>query len=214
MSVVRISCALNRVRRNAGIAAHKTPPAIPASSMSGKAQTCPAPPKFSATQLPQIPPRVSCPSAPMFQTFARQPMAMPIAQSKSGVAFSASSARLFSPTSGSTTMIRKAATGGLPSSAKMMALATNDSTTATRGESQNIARDGLCRASSRNKIGLQLFRAVQSAHLLAHRLDTGIGRRHRGKQPPFREHRNAMRDLEQFREILGHDQYAGTLGGA
>ncbi len=102
MRLTRISLVLNRVRSSAGIAAHAIPPSTPAQSITGKANLPSAAPQKSATPPPAMAPRVSCPSAPMFQTFARNPCASPSAQSISGVALSSSSPMPYADVSGST----------------------------------------------------------------------------------------------------------------
>ena len=84
---------MKRTFRKAGIAAHAMPPSAPASSIAGSTSGLPLAPKFSATTPLAIAPRISCPSAPMFHTPARKPIATPVAHSMIGAAFEQSSPR-------------------------------------------------------------------------------------------------------------------------
>jgi len=90
MRLTKISLVRNRVRSNAGIAAHAMPPSTPAAS------TAAAPNGQRGAEYQSHPAAgdrasVSCPSAPIFQTLARKLSASPSAHSISGVAFSSSS---------------------------------------------------------------------------------------------------------------------------
>ena len=78
---------LNRVLRNAGIAAQAAPPTMPATHIAGSTQNPPERCQVaSATAVPASPPRMYCPSAPMFHTPARNPIESPTAIMISGAA--------------------------------------------------------------------------------------------------------------------------------
>ena len=84
---------MKRTFSTAGIIAQRQPPAMPASTMSGRSHAPSTFQKASATALPASPPITYCPSAPMFQTPARKPKERPRAMSTSGVALMSISLR-------------------------------------------------------------------------------------------------------------------------
>ena len=87
----RISFALNLTLRKAGIAPQKSPPMVPPRSTRGMTQKPSTPQNARATAPPQSPPITSCPSAPMFQTPARNPSAKATPMVINGVAFASNS---------------------------------------------------------------------------------------------------------------------------
>ncbi len=93
------------------------PPSKPATSAAGKANAPSEPAQKSATPPPVIAPTVNCPSAPMFHTFARNPMASPNAHSMRGVAFSNNSPTPYTDATGSTKNKYSASSGLRPSAA-------------------------------------------------------------------------------------------------
>ena len=82
------------MRNSAGIAAQAAPPRAPATIMTGSNKLLSLPSKYSATPVAAAAPSMNWPSAPMFHTLARKPIARPIAHSISGVALSSNSERL------------------------------------------------------------------------------------------------------------------------
>ena len=82
---------LKRVFRNAGTAPQAMPPRAPATTIPGRIHALWLSWNQSARPPPQMAPMVSCPSAPMFHTLARKPMARPMAHSINGAALRPSS---------------------------------------------------------------------------------------------------------------------------
>jgi hypothetical protein len=62
--------------------------------IAGSSRPLSEPSKYSATPVAATAPSMNWPSAPMFHTLARKPIASPIAHSISGVALSSSSETL------------------------------------------------------------------------------------------------------------------------
>ncbi len=94
ISVTRISLALNLARRPAAMALQATPKRPPSRIMPGSMNGLELALNQIGKRLPPIAPRISCPSAPMFQTRARKPMASACAIRRSGAIFRKTSAVL------------------------------------------------------------------------------------------------------------------------
>src|SRR5262249_7790308 len=158
--------------------AQTMPPAMPATSSATTTQR-PAPgPATSTTPVAAIAPRMYCPSAPMFQTLARNAMARPSAIIASGVALIASSLSARPSRSGSTKNIASARAGGLPSAANSAAPIATVIASAASGDS-SLATRAL----------LHLRRAGEiPAHPLADLRDARFPHRDARRQPPARHH--------------------------
>ncbi len=84
-------------------------------------------------------PTVNCPSAPMFQTLARKPMAKPTAHSTSGVALTISSPMPRLDDTGSMKKACSALTGSKPSSRNSTKPLNRVSATASSGVAYTMA---------------------------------------------------------------------------
>ena len=104
--LVRVEPGAQQRRDGGPGAAASAPPAASAAASPARLS-----PKASATPPPAMAPMASCPSAPMFQTLARKPMAMPTATGSSGVAFSPSSVSPSRSTSGDEEQLPGATSG-------------------------------------------------------------------------------------------------------
>src|SRR5262245_5972742 len=122
------------------MAAQAMPPRTPASSINGKAQP-PSDEVNNAMPDPAMAPMVSWPSAPMFQTFARKPMANPNAHNISGVAFKANSPRPYTEDSGSTKNTLKPTQGLLPNIVNKMKPVSSMAAAASNGAPICIGSD-------------------------------------------------------------------------
>ncbi len=87
------------------MAAQAMPPNAPATIIAGRIQKPSRSPAASATPPPKMAPRMNWPSAPIFQTLARNPIARPTPISTSGAAFTESSAQPLSEETGEITKV-------------------------------------------------------------------------------------------------------------
>src|SRR5271165_7076955 len=163
---------------------------------------------------PAIAPIVSWPSAPMFQTLARNPADSPTAIMISGAAFSASSARLPKESSGETKNANSVLSGAWPIAPNTAALTSTVAATAMTGVSQGRKREGLRRGSILNRIGKlpgRRGRGGGRAMHPAHEQSQLIGR-HLGRRTRLRDHADIddgepVRQGHQLIEILRNHQH-------
>jgi hypothetical protein len=99
--VTRISFALNRVLSPAASPAQTMPPSDPIAIIAGSIH--PEVPCGNHTGRAEaaMAPRINCPSAPMLNTLARNPIASPCAINSSGAVFSSTSEKLYQLRNGS-----------------------------------------------------------------------------------------------------------------
>src|SRR5262249_60784544 len=137
-------------------------------------------------------PSVYCPSAPMFQTLARNPSDRPTAISTRVAALTNNSGRGVGFASGATKNVCSEATGSLPRTAKMTAAVTNVSSRANTGEPQVQNGEWRPRGSSRMRIAQFLGGlAVRAAHQQADLVHRDFADRPRRRQRAVKDHGDA-----------------------
>src|SRR5438477_8557980 len=200
--LTRISLALNRSRRKATTAAHNMPPATPASRIAITIRRVVSLSAINATPPARIAPITYWPSAPMFHTFDRKHTDRPSAMISSGVALTISSPRRAPELTGSHRNTSSPRTGSLPNAANSATPMTTVSASASSGEATLQARDGSGRCSSRSNGSLP-----QAAHPLADALHGRVAPCDRRRHAAFRDHVQAIADLEQLLELLADHEH-------